>query len=259
MTKVVDNMKDISSDAVALMDLEGTLTYGKRKVPEKAEPIHMRKLLEGETSEGEVEIGYWSGIHLLSGEPPKSYFSRVRDWKDNEINTEEFETKNLSLWNNMIQNSSFRTTGEFIEWYNTRFLDLRDKAEKLIEMCQSKGFETGIVSHTSTSLSKHAAQKLGIEYVFPTWMLEFDEDGFSSPEKTKYAEEKSHLLEDLKQTGVEQIVFFGNGENDVNIAQQADKSYMVENREEVDYMNLNAFTGSFEQILEEFQENEVAG
>jgi len=114
MTKVVDDVNDLSSDAVALMDLEGTLTYGKRKVPEKAEPIHMRKLLEGETLEGEVEIGYWSGIHLLSGEPPKSYFSRVRDWKDNEINTEEFEAKNLSLWNNMIQNSSFRTTEERI-------------------------------------------------------------------------------------------------------------------------------------------------
>jgi|GEM_PF-2658481 hypothetical protein len=259
MAEVIEGVNELSLDALAFMDLEGTLTYGKRKVPKKAEPIHMRKLLNDEALEGENEIGYWSGIHLLSGESPESYFSRVRDWKENEINKEEFEAKNLSLWDNMIENSSFKTAEEFIEWYNAKFLDLRDKAEKLVETCQNKGFETGIVSHTSTSLSKHAAEKLGLGYVFPTWTLKLDKNTFSSPEKTKYADEKSHILNDLKQAGVEQIVFFGNGENDVNIAQQADKSYMIKNREEVDYANTDAFTGNFEQVLEKFESGEVSG
>jgi phosphoserine phosphatase len=257
MVEVVKEVEEIDVKKIALMDLEGTLTPGNRSIHENPDPEHMRRILNGEKLEGEQEVGYWSGIHLLGGETPGKYFERVEEWKDGEVTVDEFENENLRQWNSLLEESEFGTAENFIDWYNEKFLDLREKSQQLVDICHERGYLVGIISHTSTGLSKHAAEYLDVEYVIPSWTFKFEDGKFVRTEMRKYAEDKSHIVDQLRDAGTEHIIFYGNAENDIEIANRADEAYMVENREEVDYMNLNAFTGSFEQVLEHFQDSEV--
>jgi phosphoserine phosphatase len=244
------NIEELDGKKVAFMDLEGTLTYPKRKVPKNADPEHMRRLLDGEELEGEVEIGYWTGIHLLEGETPEEYHDRWDKWKNGDITVNEFENENTRMWNNLVEESDFNTAEEFLEWYNESFLNLRGNAKELIDILEEKGYTTALISHTSTSLCLHAAEKLGIDFVVPTWSFSFEDGKFTRADMEKYAEEKSHIIEELEELDTEEVIFFGNGQNDVNIAEKADKGYLVENKEDVNYSNINAFTASFEDIIE---------
>jgi phosphoserine phosphatase len=249
-----ENIEDIAGKNVALMDLEGTLTHVKRSIPQGAEPEHMERILEGESLEGSEEIGYWTGIHLLAGEPPEEYLDRWRSWRKGDISTDEFEAENTSLWNDLVESSEFDSAEELLEWYNEKFLNLREEAPKFTEILQKKGYRTGIISHSSTSLSIHAAEKLGIDFVVPTWSFNFEDGRFVRSEMEKYAEEKSHIIDEIESTDVDTAVFFGNGSNDVNIAESADKGFLIENKDRVDYESVNAFTGTFEEIMNETKE-----
>lgn len=252
-----ENIEILEGKKVALMDLEGTLTHVKRQVPQNADPEHMKRILDGEDLEGEVEVGYWTGIHLLEGETPEEYYNRMQKWKNGEITVDEFENENTKKWNNLVEESDFDTAEEFLEWYNESFLNLRGNADELIAILDENEYTTALISHTSTSLCLHAAEKLGIDFVVPTWSFSFEEGRFTRTDMEKYAEEKSHIIVDMEDLGTEEVIFFGNGANDINIAEKADKGFLVENKEEVDYSNVDAFTGSFKEIIEEVQRKEV--
>lgn len=249
-----ENLQKLKGEKVALLDLEGTLTHVKRKVPKNADPGHMEKILKGENLEGEVEIGYWTGIHLLAGETPEDYYERMKKWEKGETSVDEFENENLQQWNSLIEESDFETAEEFLEWYNERFLNLRSKAQDLIENLQEKGYIIGIISHTSTSLSIHAAEKLEADFVVPTWNFNFEEERFARAGMTKYAEEKSHILPELEDEDVEKVIFYGNGNNDTKIAEKVSKGFLVDNKQEVNYSSKECFTGSFEEVVEKTEE-----
>lgn len=239
------------------MDLEGTLTPVKRKVPEDADSNDMRKVLKGEKLEGEYEIDYWSGIHLLAGESISKYSDRVEKWQNGELTRDEFEDENIRQWNNLVEGSEFETPEKFLEWYNEKFLDLRSNSGKLVELLKREGYKVGIITHTSTSLAIHAAEGLGGDFVVPTWDFDFEGGKFSKPEKAKYADDKSHIVKEMRAQGIQEIVFFGNGENDVEIAERADEAFMIENRDAVDYDSIDAVTGSFDYIVKEVREGVV--
>lgn len=249
-----ENIEKLSGEKIALLDLEGTLTYVKRKVPENAEPEHMRQILGGEKLEGEVEIGYWTGLHLLAGEPPEKYYERMKKWEGGKISDNEFEEENTRQWNSLVENSKFESAEELLDWYNESFLNLRSRSQDLVEMLQERGFVTGIISHTSTSLSLHAAEKLGADFVVPTWNFNFEKGEFTIPSMEKYAEEKSHIIGDMNGLDVAEVIFFGNGKNDVKIAEKANKGFLVNNKETVDYSDVEVFTGSFEEVMRKAEE-----
>lgn len=248
------NIEELDRKKLAFMDLEGTLTYSKRKVPRNPDPEDMQRILNGEEIEGEVEIGYWTGLHLLEGETPEEYYDRMQKWKDGEITVDEFEKENTRKWNKLIEESDFETAEEFLEWYNESFLNLRDNAEELINLLNEKGYTTALISHTSTSLCLHAAEKLSIDFVVPTWSFRVEDGKFARADMEKYAEEKSHIIDDLKELDIDEVIFFGNGQNDVNIAERAERGFLVENREEVNYSDVEAFTGSFEDVISRTEE-----
>ena len=250
MVYIVRRPEDLKSDRMALMDLEGTLTPVKRKIPEDSGKDELLKVLEGETLEETQEIGYWSGLNFLAGERPEEYFERVNDWKSGDSSFEEFEEKNVELWNIFLEESDFKTAKEVVGWYNKKFLNLRLDAKKLVDYCQEKGLETGIITHTSTSLALEAAVEVGADFVVETWSFNFEGDRFDFTEYKDYALDKNKLIEEIEDQK-EFVAFFGNGENDIEIAENADKAFMVENRGEVEYKELDAFTGSFQQVLRE--------
>lgn len=249
-----ENIERLSAEKVALLDLEGTLTHVKRKVPGNADPEHMERILDGEKLDGEIEIGYWTGIHLLAGEPPEEYYKRMNRWKEGKLTTAEFEEENTRQWNNLVEKSDFETAEEFLNWYNESFLNLRESAGKLVSKLQQSGFTTGLISHTSTSLCLHAAEKIGADFVVPTWSFNFEDGRFTRADMEKYAEEKSHIVDDMENLEVQKVFFYGNGQNDVDIAGKADRGFLIENKAEVDYTNIDAFTGSFEEIIEMTEE-----
>lgn len=216
----------------------------------------MRQILDGETLDGDVEIGYWTGIHLLGEEPPEKYRERWRKWRKDDISDDRFETENIRQWNATVEKSEFETAEKFLEWYNESFLNLRQDSDQLIELLREQGYVIGLISHTSTSLCLHASEKLGTDFVVPTWSFTFDQERFSRTEKEKYGDQKSHIIDDIHQIEFEQVTFFGNGQNDVEIAEEADQGFLVENRDKVNYSDVNAFTASFKQIIEE-QRKEV--
>lgn len=254
MAIIVNDIEDIDSKEIALMDLEGTLTPGNRDIPEDADSDTMRNILDGKQPEGSSEVGYWSGLHLLGGEHPENYSDRVEEWKNGETSLDEFENTNLEIWNNLVEESDFDNAHELLEWYNQGFLDLRSESQELIDLCHERDLDVGIISHTSTSLSKVAAEELGAEYVFPSWIFNFDGDKFARSQMEKYAEDKSLLIPELRDAGVERILFYGNAQNDIEIANKADEAYMVDNKEDLDYESVDAYSGSFEKKVQKTEE-----
>lgn len=251
MVYIVRSPEDIKSGKLALMDLEGTLTPVKRRVPENAGKDELLKVLEGESLEEAQEIGYWSGLNFLAGERPEKYFERVKMWKSGEISFEDFESRNVELWNNFLEDSEFKTAKELVRWYNKKFLNLRIDADKLVETCKEKNnLEVGIITHTSSSVALEAAVELGADFVVETWSFSFEDDKFGFTEHKDYALDKNKLIEQIEER-TEFVAFFGNGKNDLEIAENADKAFMIENRDEVNYDKVDGFTGSFQQVIRE--------
>lgn len=237
------------------MDLEGTLTPENYSAPMDADPKHMKKLLKGNKISGAQNIGYWTGIHLLAGEKPKDFLKRYQKWSKQEISFEQFEKQSNSLWNTFIQDSEFESPEDFLDWYDEKFLNLRERSQELVDLNKDSGYTNAIISHTSTRLSKLAAENLNIEYVVPTWTFDYGTEVFFPTNRSKYADEKASIISEFDESKVRKISFYGNGKNDINIAEKSDEAYMVENREEVNYQKLNAFTGSFEEILRKTRKN----
>ena len=254
MPKTVERPSTIETRKIAVFDLEGTLTHKKRRVPADAGQETMMKILEeGERPEGSHKVGYWSGINLLGGEHPEAYFERVEKWENLELSDEQYEAENIQKWREAMEFVGIEQPEAFIDWYNKKFLDLRKESRELVEACASKGFKTAILSHTSTGLSLEAAERLGIDYVFPSWSFNVEGGEFRRPGSTEYAEKKGRLLEDLRRGNPEEVWFIGNGKNDFGIANRADRAFMITNQN-IDYSEVEAFKGSFEDVFSKVKE-----
>jgi phosphoserine phosphatase len=250
--KVLTGEKDFEKlgEKIVLMDVEGTLTPDDKHVPENPDPEHVYKVFEGESFEVKTSLGYWSGLHLLAGEQPSEYFQRVEKWWEGLKTHEEFEKENVRRLNQLLERTDHDTAQELVKWYNKSFLDLRPMSQELVKAFQDSGYTTGVISHTSQSLSCKAAEELGIDFVVPAWRFNFSEGEFEFIEKEIYADDKSEALDELKNAGADEVVFVGNGQNDVEIADRADKSFMVENEQQVHYEKIDAETGEFEEVVE---------
>ncbi|MFB6180418.1 MAG: HAD family hydrolase [Candidatus Nanohalobium sp.] len=247
----VEDFKALKGEKVVLMDVEGTLTPDSPGVPEDPRPEHVYQLFEEDESfEVETDLGYWSGLNLLAGEKPSDYFERVKAWWSDEITHEEFEEENVERLNSLLDRTDHSTAQELLEWYNKSFLNLRPRSEELVHFFQDKGFKTGIVSHTSKSLSVTAAERLEADFVVPSWTFKFKDGRFRFIEKRPYSHDKALVVDEMNEAGVKEVWFVGNGENDVSAAEAADEGFMVENVDKIDYCGIDAFSGSFEEVLE---------
>lgn len=249
-----DDFEDLENKDVLLLDVEGTVTKEDKHVPQDPRPEHVYQMFEGENFEVKTDLGYWSGLHLLAGERPSEYFERVDKWWNGVISREEFEEKNVSQLNELLSQTDHETAEDLVEWYNRSFLDLRQDSYELVKIFQDQGFRVGMISHTSESLSVRAAQELGADFVVPSWRFRFSDGRFEFIEKKIYAEDKSEVVDEMEDAGVNRIAFIGNGGNDVRIAEEADRGYMVDNKEELDYSEIDARTDSFEKILEDVRQ-----
>lgn len=244
---------ELEGEKVVLMDLEGTLTAGDLYVPRDPNPEHVYRVFDGEEFEVKTGLGYWSGLHLLAGEKPSEYFQRVDRWRNGQISREDFEEENMRMLNKLIRRTDNDTAEEVIEWYNGEFLSLRDRAKELVEIFEEAGYKTGVISHTSQSLSMRAAEALDMDFVVPTWRFDTEGGEFNYVEKTVYADDKSEIIDDLKDADIEQTVFIGNGKNDVDIAEEADRGFMIENDDGVTYKHVDAKSGDFEEVLKKLK------
>lgn len=244
------DFKKLEDKKVVLLDVEGTVTPGDHHVPQNPRPEHVYQVFEGESFEVKTDLGYWSGLHLLAGERPSEYFKRVDKWWNGQISREEFEEKNVRQLNELLDQSDHETAQDLVEWYNNSFLDLREKSPELVKAFQDAGFSVGILSHTSESLSMTAAENLGADFVVPSWTFQFEGGRFEFIEKEVYADDKSEVVDEMKEAGVTSMMFVGNGENDIEICERCDKAFMVENKEQVNYEDVDAETGSFVEVLE---------
>ncbi|MFB6174490.1 MAG: HAD family hydrolase [Candidatus Nanohalobium sp.] len=244
------DFKAFEGKKVVLMDVEGTLKPGDRHVPPNPRPEHVYRMFEGESFEIKTDLGYWSGLHLLAGETPEEYFRRVDKWWNGQISREEFEQENVQQLNKLLEETDHETAEDLVEWYNKSFLNLRDRSAELVKAFKESGFKVGILSHTSESMSCKAARNLDADFVVPSWTFKFSDGRFKFIEKDVYADDKSKAFNEMKEAGVRKIVFVGNGANDVDIAEKAENSFMVENHEQVEYNNVDAETGEFKDILE---------
>lgn len=251
--KEFNSLKD---EKVALLDVEGTLTPGNRKVPRDPNPEHVYQIFEGEDLEVKTDLGYWSGLHLLAGEQPTEYFKRVDRWRNDQISSEEFESENMRLLNRLVDRSEHESAEQLLSWYNNTFLNLREDSQDLVNYLKEAGYVIGIISHTSQSLSRVTAEKVGADFVVPTWKFKIHDGRFETVEKSVYADDKSEAVERLREAGAEHLVFVGNGKNDAEIANSADESYMIENQDEVKYRHIDAITGTFNQILDKIEQRE---
>ena len=249
-----NDFQKLEDKKVVLLDVEGTVTPGDRHVPKNPRPEHVYQVFEGESFEVKTDLGYWSGLHLLAGEKPAEYFQRVDKWWNGQISREEFEEENVSQLNELLDQSDHETAQDLVEWYNNSFLNLRERSPELVKAFDKEGYTVGIISHTSESLSMTAAENLGADFVVPSWTFQFEEGRFEFIEKDVYADDKSEVIEEMRDAGVDKIMFVGNGENDIDICERADKAFMVENKEQVNYERLEAESGSFEEVLETVKE-----
>jgi len=254
-----EGFENLDTKKVALIDVEGTLTPDNKKVPEDPEPEHVYKIFDGKSFEVKTDLGYWSGLHLLAGERPSEYFKRVENWWNGKTSREEFEEQNVKQLNTLLENTDHDTAQELVEWYNKSFLDLRNESQELVGVLKNAGHAVGIISHTSESLSKTVASEVEADFVVPAWRFKFKNGKFEYIEKKVYADDKSEVLTELDEAGIKEVAFIGNGENDVQIAEQADKAYMVENEEVIDYEKVDARTGDFERVLKAIKDDFKGG
>jgi phosphoserine phosphatase len=245
-----ESFKALKGEKVVLLDVEGTITPGDRHVPQNPRPEHVYQMFDGKNFKVKTDLGYWSGLHLLAGEKPEEYFRRVDKWWNGRLSREEFEQKNVQQLNKLLDQTDHETAEDLVRWYNRSFLNLREESYDLVEAFEEVGFQVGIISHTSKSLSRTAAEELGADFVIPSWHFKFDGGRFQFIEKEIYAEDKSKAFEEMKDVGIEKVAFIGNGANDVEIAEKSEEAFMVENHEEVEYDEVDAETGEFEEILE---------
>ena len=250
--KILTGKKDFEDldEKIVLMDVEGTLTPDDKHVPSNPRPEHVYKIFEGESFEVKTSLGYWSGLHLLAGEQPSEYFQRVEKWWEGLKTHEEFEEENVKKLNRLLDRTDHDTAQDLVKWYNKSFLDLRKQSQELVDLFKERGYTVGIISHTSQSLSRKAAEELGADFVVPAWRFRFEEGEFEFIEKEIYADDKSQALEELKNAGAKEVVFVGNGENDIEIADRADKAFMIENEEQVHYEKIDAETGDFKEVVD---------
>lgn len=240
---------------MVLIDVEGTVTPGDRHVPQNPRPEHVYQIFDGETFEVKTDLGYWSGLHLLAGETPSEYFERVDKWWNGQISREKFEEKNVEQLNQLLDQSDHETAEDLVEWYNNSFLDLREASPEMVEIFHEAGYKVGMLSHTSESLSETAAEQLDADFVVPSWTFQFEGGRFEFIEKKIYADDKSEVIGEMKDAGVEEIAFVGNGENDIDICEKSGKAYMIENKEQINYERVDADTGSFEEVLEKVKQD----
>ncbi|MFB6115713.1 MAG: HAD family hydrolase [Candidatus Nanohalobium sp.] len=246
----VDDFKKLEGEKVVLLDVEGTVTPGNRHVPQNPRPDHVYQMFQGETFEVKTDLGYWSGLHLLAGERPEEYFRRVDKWWNGQKSREEFEEENIQQLNDLLEKTDHETAEDLVEWYNKSFLNLRENSRDVVDIFHEAGYKVGMLSHTSESLSKTAGRELGADFVVPSWTFKFENGRFEFIEKEVYAEDKSEVVDEMEEAGVKEIVFVGNGKNDIEISNEAEKAYMVENENDVDYDEIEAYTGEFENVLD---------
>jgi phosphoserine phosphatase len=238
------SFRNLEPDKVVLMDLEGTLAKIYQPEIDSFGDVSNLEEVYSEEREG---LHYWEVFQALSGEDWDRYNRRFSNWKSGDLSKEEFEEENIGFWNSMLEESEFESAEDLISHFNEIFLNLRAKAKDVVQYASEKGYEVGIISHAPNKFVKTAAKKVEADFIVPNVSFVVEEGRFTWVEENEITKDKSKVLHYLEDY-VSEVVFVGNGKNDVSLSEAADSGYLIENDTLVDYSNVNAYTGSFDDV-----------
>lgn len=131
-------------------------------------------------------------------------------------------------------------------------------AGEIVAAFRDRGFCTMLISGALDTYSRDCARKIGVDVHVPTWSLTFDEDGgFVSIDQGRYSG-KVDLAHDLTDRGCT-VWAVGNGHNDVPMVKVAERSFMVPNREDIDYGSVGAEPVEREELAARLREGGMHG
>lgn len=202
-------------------------------------PESLEQLLKSITVRNGTRVGYWSGLNSLSGISVEKYHK-----------LDEFKLFRSDL-NYFVQESSYSTAEGLVKDFNQGFLNLRDKARELVQEGKEKGYEPIILSHASTSYSIEAAKRLQIPKVVRTLEIKYKNKMFDRICFSALGRDKNAVKEIFDG---EELIFIGNGRNDISLAESLENSFLIENKPYINYENLVTRSGSFNQALKYLKE-----
>lgn len=133
-----------------------------------------------------------------------------------------------------------------------------DGARELINSLKAKGYFTVSVSGAPDIFTRKVAVELGINVDIPTQEIIFDEEGVISKVEihNNYDFSKHHILKNLKtENEFEEIIAIGDGLNDSEMCQEADKGFLIEKtggERGLDYGELQTdgvFVGTLQDVI----------
>lgn len=131
-------------------------------------------------------------------------------------------------------------------------------AHEIVAAFREQGACTMLVSGALDTYSRDCARRLGVDVHVPTWSVSFDdEDGSVSIDQGRYSS-KVDLARDLVDTGCT-VWAVGNGHNDVPMVEVAQRSFMVPNRDDIDYTTLGAEPVEREELPARVREGGMHG
>jgi HAD superfamily phosphoserine phosphatase-like hydrolase len=206
------------TDRVAVVDLEGTLSK---------------------------DANVWMDMNLSLGmteEEDYELYKKYRD--DHDFTYGDWTEELISRWEHPEDGG---TPGE--EYFDAFFElpEFRETAHDLVEELQEQGFYTVLLSGAPDGYTRPAAEHLGVDEHVDSVSLVYEDGEVVAADFNEYKTDKTSVLDDLDD---EEVWFFGNGYNDVGMAEAADRSFMVPNKD-IDYDAVADHVGSLEEHYEE--------
>lgn len=205
-------------DAVAVCDLEGTLT---------ASDLVWAALGEA---------------HGVTWQEAKELYER---FNAGEFTQEAFRKRIVDRWHEADE----PPTRQRLERVMNEHLELDPTADKFIKTLQEEGYYTVIASGALDSYSDRAVDLLDIDteqgedvstiWAEYTYEEDIGQDVLDAFHWTQYKSNKEALINDIRdQAHVDEIVAVGNSGNDIRMVEAADTAYMVPSDDSIDYQEL---------------------
>lgn len=194
----------------------------------------------------------WREIEEAFGVDRERARERFRNYQRGDRGWQEFNHKRIREWNRNTQDRNAQDV--YMEAIERHLQEhgIRPQARDLVRKFHSQGFETFLASHAPDRYSRRALKKTGVQNHVDTVEISFTGNGRKIDGiNRKESHCKADFVRSLQEQGYE-VWFLGNGRNDVEAAESADRSFMVENVEELDYTDFgcHVFTGGIEEVVE---------
>lgn len=188
----------------------------------------------------------WIDIEKAFGVNLESAYNRFKKHLSGEWTWEEYQNRRIKPWNQNINGEDpSRVFNNAIRDHFDRH-GVVDEANWLIDFLHEQNFETYLVSHAPDSYSQIGQRESGIQNHVDTVEVKIDREVKDILKRDNYCKEE--FVEGLQDEGYE-VWFFGNGENDFEAAEAADKGYILTNLDaEYDQIDDSVYTGNLEDI-----------